>query len=93
MNLEGGLMSKTTEIEKESLEAHVELCGERYNQMHTKLDAIMDHMDKQDQTIDEIRSAVVKNDQFRNRQLLGWATAIIGALAVALSSSVFVLLQ
>jgi len=83
----------TTDIEKESLEAHVELCGERYNQLHNKLDRIIDHMAKQDADIAEIRTAVVKNDQFRNRQLLGWATAIIGALAVALSSTVFVLLQ
>ena len=28
------------DIEKESLEAHVELCSERYRQLHDKLDAI-----------------------------------------------------
>ena len=83
----------TTDIEKTSLEAHVELCGERYNALHNKLDRIIEHMAKQDDDIAEIRTAVVKNDQFRNRQLLGWATAIIGALAVALSSTVFVLLK
>ena len=83
----------TTDIEKNSLEAHVELCGERYKTLHNKLDRIIEHMAKQDDAIAEIRAAVVKNDQFRNRQLLGWATAIIGALAIALSSTVFVLLQ
>ena len=90
MNLKGGLVS-TTDIEKESLAAHVELCGERYKQLHNKLDAIMNHMKQQDETIDEIRHAVIKHDQFRNRQLLGWSTAIIGGLAAALSSALFVL--
>lgn len=30
-------MSKTTDIEKENLEAHVELCAERYKQLETRL--------------------------------------------------------
>ena len=30
-------MSDTTEIEKKSLEAHVELCAERYKLLETKL--------------------------------------------------------
>jgi hypothetical protein len=33
-------MSKTTDIEKENLEAHVELCAERYKQLETRLDAV-----------------------------------------------------
>ena len=33
-------MSKTTEIEKENLEAHVELCAERYKQLETRLSNI-----------------------------------------------------
>jgi hypothetical protein len=30
-------MSKTTDIEKENLEAHVELCAERYKQLENRL--------------------------------------------------------
>jgi hypothetical protein len=33
-------MSKTTDIEKENLEAHVELCAERYKQLENRLDAV-----------------------------------------------------
>ena len=33
-------MVDTTNIEKKSLEAHVELCAERYNAMEAKLDDV-----------------------------------------------------
>jgi phage shock protein A len=33
-------MSSTTDIEKESLEAHVELCAMRYSQLETRLATI-----------------------------------------------------
>jgi hypothetical protein len=31
-------MAETTDIEKKSLEAHVELCAERYNALEQRLD-------------------------------------------------------
>ena len=34
------LMSKTTELEKQNLEAHVDLCSERYKGLHDRLSAI-----------------------------------------------------
>ena len=80
------------EIEKESLEAHVELCGERYKALHDKLDAVNSRLDDQvgqinrrldgvEDTLDDIHNAVIKSDRYRNKQVLTWATAIIGTMA------------
>ena len=33
-------MSNTTELEKQNLEAHVDLCSERYTRLHDRLSAI-----------------------------------------------------
>ena len=39
-------MAKPTEIEKENLEAHVELCAVRYGSLETKLNNLEQRMDK-----------------------------------------------
>ena len=36
----------TTELEKQNLEAHVDLCSERYNRLHDRLSAIEVHLTK-----------------------------------------------
>jgi Mg2+ and Co2+ transporter CorA len=71
------------DIEKENLEAHVELCSERYKSLHDKFDAVNDRLDKQDVILSEIRSAVTNNDQNRNKQLLTWGASIITLLLTA----------
>jgi len=79
------------EIEKESLEAHVELCGERYKALHDKLDAVNSRLDEKvgeitnrldnvEHTLDDIHDAVIKSDRYRNKQVLAWATAVIGTM-------------
>ena len=71
------------DIEKENLEAHVELCSERYKSLHDKFDAVNDRLDKQDIILSEIRSAVTNNDQTRNKQLLTWGASVITLLLTA----------
>ena len=39
-------MSETTEIEKKSLEAHVELCAERYSSLDQRLDNLNVNINK-----------------------------------------------
>jgi len=73
----------TKDIEKENLEAHVELCSERYKQLHDKLDAINGRLDKHESTLSEIHAAVVKNESARNKQVMAWGAAIIASLAGA----------
>lgn len=43
--------SNTTDIEKENLEAHVELCAERYNNLDDKLEEITNKVNDQGETI------------------------------------------
>lgn len=73
-------MSQPSEIEKKSLEAHVELCAERYKYLY---DQIKDVNTK----VDDLHTVVVNMDSKldgvvskRNDQLLAWGVGIIGFL-------------
>lgn len=83
----------STKIEKESLEAHVELCSERYNTLHNKFDAVNKRLDKHEGMLTEIRTAVITNDQNRNKQVIKWGTGMIAILASTLGTLAFILLQ
>jgi hypothetical protein len=73
-------VSQPSEIEKKSLEAHVELCAERYKYLY---DQIKDVNSK----VDDLHTVVVNMDSKldgvvskRNDQLLAWGVGIIGFL-------------
>lgn len=70
----------TTEIEKKSLEAHVELCAERYKLLELKLDSLETHIAKVIDTTAVLRVMMEKSSQKRNDQLLSWGVGIIGVL-------------
>jgi len=85
----------STEIEKKNLEAHVELCAERYKSLEDKLDnldqrvsAIEKKIDSKMQTIEEkvenkfgeIKKTIVEFQEKRNTQIIGWGVSIIGTL-------------
>ena len=53
-------MLETTEIEKKSLEAHVELCAERYNALETKLCVLEDKLSGLKAMIVEVHNLVEK---------------------------------
>ncbi len=73
------------DIEKESLEAHVELCSERYKALHDKLDAINSRLDRNETIIADIHEAVTKNESNRNKQLITWGAGIIASLTAAIA--------
>jgi hypothetical protein len=73
-------MADTTEIEKKSLEAHVELCAERYKLLELKLDSLEEKIGKVADTITVLRSMMEKSTQKRTDQLLSWGIGIIGVL-------------
>jgi uncharacterized protein Yka (UPF0111/DUF47 family) len=81
------------DIEKENLEAHVELCSERYKALHDKFDAVNHRLDKQEAMLSEIRSAVISNDQTRNKQLMTWGGSLITLLISAVGGLVFMMLK
>lgn len=73
-------MSDTTEIEKKSLEAHVELCAERYRFLENKLEAVDQKMTVLDDMIKKVYDTLnIMADQ-RNNQLMSWGLGLISLL-------------
>jgi len=70
----------TTEIEKKSLEAHVELCAERYKLLELKLDSLETNIGKVVDTMAALRAMMERSTQKRTDQLLSWGIGIIGVL-------------
>jgi hypothetical protein len=70
----------TTDIEKKSLEAHVELCAERYKLLELKLETLESNVDSLKTTIDDVHNIVQAMAAKRNDQLIGWGIGIIGFL-------------
>jgi archaellum component FlaC len=73
-------MSEATEIEKKSLEAHVELCAERYNQLEQRFEHVDDKIDGLEKLMREVHDMVARLNEKRNDQLISWGIGIIGAL-------------
>jgi predicted nucleic acid-binding Zn-ribbon protein len=81
-----------SELEKESLEAHVDLCSERYNGLHRELKNLGSRMDKFEKTLSELKDMMISMKQDRNKQLINWGVGIIGVLISAVGALLFVLL-
>lgn len=73
-------MADTTEIEKKSLEAHVELCAERYKLLELKLDSLEEKIGKVADSMNVLHNMMEKSTQKRTDQLLSWGIGIIGVL-------------
>lgn len=73
-------MSEATEIEKKSLEAHVELCAERYNQLEARFEHVDSKISGLETLMREVHDMVAKINEKRNDQLINWGLGIIGGL-------------
>ena len=74
-------MAETTDIEKKSLEAHVELCAERYNALESRLDHVDAKISSLSDVIREVHDMVQRMSEKRTDQLIGWGVGLIGALS------------
>jgi chromosome segregation ATPase len=74
-------MVEPTDIEKKSLEAHVELCAERYNALETRLDHVDAKISSLSDVIREVHDMVQRMSEKRTDQLIGWGVGLIGALS------------
>jgi acetate kinase len=94
----------TTNIEKQSLEAHVELCAERYKTLNDKLDTVGNRVTDVEQKFDKKMEAVekalgdIKNmimcmQNSRNRQLIAWGSSVIAVLAGAVGSLLWYIIK
>lgn len=73
-------MAETTEIEKKSLEAHVELCAERYRHLEQTLENVDTRITAVDATIIQVRDMLEKITQRRNDQVMAWAGGLVFTL-------------
>lgn len=77
-------MSKTTDIEKKNLEAHVELCAERYAALETKLDNLDERMTIIERHISEIKESITNKTGGINKQMITIGTTILGVMFTAI---------
>lgn len=81
----------TTDIEKKSLEAHVELCAERYKNLDNKLDSVESRvsdvekkldskMNAVEAVLDEIKEMITSMRDDRNRQIITWGMGVLSVL-------------
>ena len=77
-------MSDTTDIEKKSLEAHVELCAERYRLLETKLESMDEKITTLFGVIAELRGMLQATNAKNNDRLISWGVGIIVTLVGAL---------
>ena len=73
-------MADTTDIEKKSLEAHVELCAERYRAIELQLDNVRDDITGVKEIVNDVHAMVHEMSEKRNTQLIGWGIGVIGFL-------------
>jgi hypothetical protein len=77
-------MVDTTDIEKKSLEAHVELCAQRYSALEQRIDDIKQDTAELKASIQAVHTIVHNMSDSRNSQLIGWGVGIIGFLTAVL---------
>jgi phage shock protein A len=76
-------MVDTTAIEKKSLEAHVELCAERYSALEARLDTVDAKISSLEKLICEVRDMVQEMSVKRNDQLISWGLGVISVLTAS----------
>jgi hypothetical protein len=70
----------TTDIEKKSLEAHVELCANRYKFLETKLESVEQKVTDLEILIMQVRDMMQAMSDKRNNQLISWGIGLIASL-------------
>ena len=73
-------MVDTTDIEKKSLEAHVELCAERYRLLELKIENVETSVASVKAMVTEVHGMIHEMANKRNDQLINWGIGIIGTL-------------
>ena len=73
-------MVDTTDIEKKSLEAHVELCAERYRFLEEKLEILDATLGSVKADVVSVKDMMQKVVNQRNNQLINWGIGIIAVM-------------
>jgi len=78
-------MSETTDLEKKSLEAHVDLCAQRYRFLEQKFVQVEEKITDQGTVIREVHDMVQSMSEKRNDQLINWGLGVIGTLTAVIA--------
>ncbi len=72
-------MLKTTSLERENLEAHVDLCAERYSHLETRLTII-------EQKVEKIQKEILEGNNSMSKVIIGSATSVVVALVTTIAT-------
>jgi hypothetical protein len=81
--MERKIMVEATDIEKKSLEAHVELCAERYNALEDKMSGMAENIAHLCTMVTEVKASVSKLTEKNTDRLISWGVGIIGFLGAS----------
>lgn len=76
-------MSDTTDIEKKSLEAHVELCAERYKLLEIKLENVEVGINSTKAMVEDLDQKITTLTEKINDKIMTWGMTIIATLVAA----------
>ena len=82
-----------TDIEKESLEAHVELCAQRYGAMKDNMERMETRLTNVETIVQEIKALLVEKESKAYQKLLNIGITVIGSLFTAIVGLVFYLMK
>ena len=77
-------MAKPTEIEKQNLEAHVEICAVRYSNLETKIDNLEHRMDKLEGHLVDIKESLTSKVDGQSKQTVSIIVTIFGVILAGL---------
>jgi hypothetical protein len=69
-----------TDLEKKSLEAHVDLCAQRYRFLESQMKTIEDKISGLNAVVSEVHDMLHTMTEKRNDQLLNWSLGIGASL-------------
>lgn len=70
-------MTDTTELEKKSLEAHVDLCAQRYRFLEERITGIDEKIVAVADAVADVKTSVGKMAEKNNDRLINWGIGII----------------
>ena len=70
-------MTDTTELEKKSLEAHVDLCAQRYRFLEERITDMDEKIEGVADAVSSVKASVEKMAEKNNDRLINWGVGII----------------
>ena len=74
------MSTETTDLEKKNLEAHVDLCAERYKNLENRFERLQERINELDEVIHDIRDMMIAVHDKQNDRMIGYLGISIGTL-------------